>query len=110
MSKDAKALGLTASLTGATVQLFGHVTLVQAYDLSTFAGGYALVALRDTPGKTVAALTTDTELLSLLATGLATGNLIYFIGEKLTAPPTPTGGTWAVEVYGTNQVAVYNMK
>jgi hypothetical protein len=34
------------------VELFGHVNLVEGYDLPSFNGCHALVALRDTPGKT----------------------------------------------------------
>jgi hypothetical protein len=36
-------------LLGSTVELFGHVTLVHGYALTTFIGCYALVALRDPP-------------------------------------------------------------
>jgi hypothetical protein len=39
---------------GPTVELFGHVTLVHGYVLTNFIGCYALVALRDQPGTTVA--------------------------------------------------------
>ena len=89
-------------------ELFGHVTLVEGYALSSFTGCHALVALRDTPGKTVAVLTSEERLQSLLETALATGNLIAFLGYQLTNPPTPRGGTWAVDVYSIDGVILYN--
>jgi len=93
-----------------TVELFGHVTLVEGYALPNYNGCHALVALRDTPGKTVAVLSTQHRLQTLLETALATGNLIAFWGQKLLNPPTPRGGTWAVEVYGIDGVILYSMK
>jgi hypothetical protein len=93
-----------------TVELFGHVTLVEGYALTSFTGCHALVALRDTPGKTVAVLTSEQRLQSLLETALDTGNLIAFLGYKLTNPPTPRGGTWAVDVYSIDGVILYSMK
>ena len=93
-----------------TVELFGHVMLVEGYALPTYSGCHALITLRDTPGKTVAVLTSEPRLQSLLETALATGNLIAFLGQKLANPPTPRGGTWAVEVYSMDGVILYNMK
>ena len=98
-----------AEAAGPLVELFGHVTLVEGYSLPNFNGCHALVALRDTPGKTVAVLTTEHRLQSLLETALATRYLIAFFGRKLTSPPTPRGGTWAVEVYRIDGVILYNM-
>jgi hypothetical protein len=92
------------------VELFGHVTLVEGYAIPAFVGCHALVALRDTPGTTVAVLTSELRLQSLLETALATGNLIAFLGQKLVNPPTPRGGTWSVDVYGIDGVILYNMK
>jgi hypothetical protein len=92
-----------------TVELFGHVTLVEGYDLPNFTGCHALVALRDTPGKTVAVMTTELRLQSLLETALSTGNLIAFWGYKMSAPPTPRGGTWSVDVYAIDGVILYSM-
>jgi hypothetical protein len=92
-----------------TVELFGHVTLVEGYALPSYIGCHALVALRDTPGKTVAVLTSEQRLQSLLETALATGNLIAFWGQKLANPPTPRGGTWMVDVYNIDGVILYNM-
>ncbi len=97
-------------LSGAAVELFGHVTLVEGYDLPGFKGAHALIALRDTPGKTVAVLTQSDKLQSLLETGLATGNLVAFWGRKNASPPTPMGGTWAVDVYDIDAVIVYGSK
>lgn len=102
--------GPFTSVTPSVVELFGHVTLVEGYKLPNFDGCHALVALRDTPGKTVAVLTKDDGLQSLLVTALATGNLIAFWGMKLKNPPTPRGGTWSVEVYSIDGVILYNMK
>ena len=96
-------------MTAPTVELFGHVTLVEGYNLSSYVGCHALVALRDTPGKTVAVMTSEVRLQSLLETALSTGNLIAFWGQKLAAPPTPRGGTWAVDVYNIDGVILYNM-
>lgn len=106
------ARGITVDLShsdAAGVQeLFGHVSLVEGYNLSTFTGCHALVSLRDQPGKTVAVLTAEFRLQSLLEVGLETGNLIAFFGYKMTSPPTPRGGAWSVDVYETNGVILYN--
>jgi hypothetical protein len=96
--------------TVATVELFGHVNLVEGYALNNFTGCHALVALRDTPGKTVAVLTSEPRLQTLLETALATRNLIAFLGQKLSTPPTPRGGTWIVDVYGIDGVILYAMQ
>ena len=93
-----------------TVELFGHVTLVEGYALTNFSGCHALIALRDQPGKTVAVLTTQHRLQTLLETALSTGNLIAFWGQKLTNPPTPRGGIWCIDVYNTDGVILYSMK
>jgi len=93
-----------------TVELFGHVSLVEGYALPNFNGCHALVNLRDTPGKTVAVLTTQHRLQTLLETALSTGNLIAFLGQFLTNPPTPRGGTWAVDVYNIDGIILYSMK
>lgn len=92
------------------VQLFGHVTLVRGYEVPGYAGCHALVGLRDTPGGTVAIMTTALHLQSLLETALATGNLIGFSGYQFEDPPTPLGGTWAVDVYSIYSVILYGMK
>ena len=91
------------------VELFGHVILVEGYALPTYTGCHALVALRDMPGTTVAVMTSEHRLQSLLETALSTGNLIDFWGQKLMNPPTPRGGTWSVDVYGIDGVILYNM-
>jgi hypothetical protein len=92
-----------------TVEMFGHVTLVEGYAIPNYTGCHALVALRDTPGTTVAVLTSEIRLQTLLETALATGNLVAFLGQKLTSPPTPRGGTWSVDVYSIDGVILYNM-
>lgn len=92
-----------------TLELFGHVTLVEGYSVTNFVGCHALVALRDTPGKTVAVITSEQRLQSLLETALATGNLMAFWGQKQANPPTPMGGTWNVDVYSIKAVILYSM-
>jgi hypothetical protein len=54
-------------------------------------------------------LTTEVRLQSLLETALATGNLVDCWSRLLTNPPTPRGGTWAVDVYSIDGVILYNM-
>ncbi|HEV7797882.1 MAG TPA: hypothetical protein VGO73_06990 [Pyrinomonadaceae bacterium] len=99
-----------AAPAGASVELFGHVTLVEGYALPNFLGCHALVFLRDTPNKTVAVLTSAPNLQNLLETALATGNLIAFRGSISSSPPTPLGGTWSLEVYLIDSLILYNMK
>ena len=107
------AAGVAAQIllpTSATVEqeLFGHVTLVEAYALPTFEGCHALVALRDSPGKAVAVITTDHRLQTVLETALQSGKLIDFYGVRLSKPPTPRGGTWGTtEVYQITGVILY---
>ncbi len=88
------------------VELFGHVSLVEGYDLPTYKGCHALVRLRDTQ-KVVAVMTSEQKLQSLLETALSTGNLIAFRGEKMFNPPTPLGGSWGVDVYSIYGVILY---
>jgi hypothetical protein len=95
---------------GPPVELFGHVTLVEGYALPNFLGCHALVALRDTPGKTVAVLSSANNLQTLLQTALSTGNLIAFRGSKPANPPTPLGGTWSVDVYQIDSAILYSYK
>ena len=99
---------VTRSGAGPTVELYGHVTLVQGYCLSSYVGCHALVALRDSPGKTVAVLTSEPRLQSLLECALSTGGLVGFWGHKLKCPSAPLGGTWTVDVYGVDSVIVCN--
>ncbi len=99
-----------AAAAGPSVELFGHVTLVEGYALPNFQGCHALVLLRDTPNKTVAVMTSAHNLQNLLETALATGNLIAFRGSKSSNPPTPLGGTWAVDVYLIDSMILYSMK
>ena len=99
-----------AAPTATSVELFGHVTLVEGYALPNFVGCHALVFLRDTPNKTVAVMTSAPNLQNLLETALATGNLIAFRGSKSATPPAPLGGTWIVDVYLIDSMILYNMK
>lgn len=103
-----KAASSAAAL-AASVQLFGHVTLVEGYVLPNFLGCHALVKLRDTPNKTVAVITSQHNLQTLLETALATRNLIAFRGSKTSTPPTPLGGTWIVDVYLIDNIILYSM-
>ena len=91
-----------------TLELFGHVVLVEGYALPAYHGVHALINLRDTPGKTIAVLTTQQRLQSLLETALATGNLVAVFAQLLSNPPTPRGGTWAVEVHAIDGVILYS--
>lgn len=100
----------TQAPAGQFVEVFGHVFLVEGYALPNFRGCHALVALRDTQGANVVVLTTEQNLQSLLETALATGNLIAFLGQKLSNPPTPRGGTWSYDVYGIDGVILYGGK
>ena len=93
----------------ATVELFGHVTLVEGYALPSYVGCHALIALRDTP-ETIAVLTTEQRLQSLLETALITGNLVDLWAQKLSNPPNPRGGTWDEDVYNIDGVILYDMK
>jgi hypothetical protein len=100
--------GVAAAQGSTSVELFGHVTLVEVYALPTFEGCHALVALRDSPGKTVAVLTTSHRVQTALETALQSGALIAYHGNRLLNPPTPAGGTWGTtEVYQIDEVIVY---
>lgn len=104
-------------LPGPSKQLFGHVTLIQSYDIRpgmpgkypNYQGTWALVSLRDQPGKTVAVITTNDKLRSALELALATGKLMYFSGRQDFTPYMPLGGTTSLEVYEIYEVTVYNM-
>ena len=100
--------GAAAKPVAPTAELFGHVTLVEGYALPGYNGVHALIALRDTPGKTIAVMTTQQRLQTLLETALSTGNLVAVFGQLLTHPPTPRGGTWALEVYSIDGVILYS--
>jgi len=82
-------IDISQGLTGNMVELFGHVTLVQGYARPNFVGCHALIALRDTPGKTIA-------------------NLVAVWARKYTDPPSPRGGTWNTDVYYIDGVILYD--
>ncbi|HWR09546.1 hypothetical protein [Sporomusa sp.] len=90
------------------VQQFGHVTLINCYALSNSC--YAVVELRDPPGKTIVVRSSEQRLQSLLETALATGNLIAFVGQTVFVQSPPRGGTWNMEVYSIDEVTLYNKK
>ena len=105
--KLSKLAPIKAKALKSTIQLFGHVILVQSYAVLSGDTGYCLVRLRDEP-RTVAVFTDEPHMYGTMRTGLETGNLITFVGELLTNPPTPTGGSWAVDVYSPTSFAVYS--
>lgn len=90
------------------VQLYGHITLINCYANSNSI--YAVVELRDTPGKSIVVRTSEPRLQSLLETALATGNHISFVGQGVIVQSPPRGGTWNMEVYSIDEVTVYNKK
>jgi hypothetical protein len=104
------------NLQGPNQQLFGHVILVQAYDIRPgmpgtypdYRGTRALVALRDQPGTVVAVVSQDDKLRGALELALATGYLMYFSGRQDFTPYMPLGGTTTVDVYDIYEVTVYN--
>ncbi|HQR12428.1 MAG TPA: hypothetical protein PLW68_13970 [Casimicrobiaceae bacterium] len=100
--------GASRAIAAPTVELFGHVTLVEGYALPNYHGCHALIALRDVPNQTIAVLTTQHRLQTLLETALATGNLVDCWAKRLTNPPTPRGGTWAVDVYSIDGLILYS--
>ena len=89
------------------MELFGHVTLVEGYDLPRFKGCHALIELRDQAGKTVAVLTESLRLQALLESALRSGHLIAVDGKRLVDPPSPAGGKWGVDVYSADRVILY---
>jgi hypothetical protein len=99
-----------APLAAPTQELFGHVTLVETYSLANYSGIHALIALRDTPGKTIAILTVEQRHQTALQTALSTGYLVAIFAQRLVNPPTPRGGSWAVEVYSIDGVILYSFK
>ena len=101
-------LGGSAPPTAERVELFGHVLLVQAYDRAEYSGCHAMVELRDTPGTKVVVMTTAPHLQSLLETAIATGYLMFFTGWKDPAPPTPSSGTWSLDVYQIDSLGAYS--
>jgi hypothetical protein len=92
----------------APVELFGHVVHVERHALTNFDGAHALVELCNSPGGTVAVLTTQMRLQGLLQSALSSGNLIAFQGARLAIPPAPRNGAWAVDVYTLDGVTLYS--
>ena len=90
-------------------QLFGHVTLVQGYDVPKYHGCHALIKLRDS-NQTIAVMTRSHRLQTVLETGLATGNLVGLWGHRPAKPISPMGGTWGVKVYYIRSVLLYKTK
>jgi hypothetical protein len=89
---------------------FGHVRMVESVVVPSYAGCWAVVLLRDTPGKLVGLVTTEQRLQSLLETALATGNLIEFGGRLLSSLPWPPGTIADVDAYSITGVKLYSFK
>ena len=87
---------------------YGHVRLVEGIVLPSFVGCWAVVVLRDTPGKEVGLITTEQRLQSLLETALATGFLIEFGGHSVATLPWAPGAAADVDMYKVTGVTVYN--
>ncbi|MCM0760540.1 MULTISPECIES: hypothetical protein [Sporomusa] len=88
------------------VQLSGHVTLINCYAPSNSC--YAVIELREPPGKAIVVRTSEQKLQSLLETALATGKLISFVGQNVMIASPPRGGTWNMEVYAIDEITLYN--
>ena len=73
-------------------QLFGHVVLMKGIDHSGMKTCRASILLKPPDSKQVGVLTPETHLQTLLATGLATGNLVDVLAK---ARPIPTEGPFA---------------
>ncbi|HYL14182.1 MAG TPA: hypothetical protein VEV41_14160 [Terriglobales bacterium] len=89
------------------MELFGHVSLVEGYNLPKFKGCHALIEVRDEPGKTVAVLTDSGRLQTLLEAALGSGHLVAVDGKKMAHPPCPAGGKWGVDVYSADRIILY---
>jgi hypothetical protein len=89
---------------------FGHVRLVEGIVLPSFVGCWAVVGLRDTPGKEVGLITTEQRLQSLLETALATGNLLEFGGHQDARLPWASGAVADIDVYKITGVTLYSFK
>jgi hypothetical protein len=94
----------------APVELFGHVRLVETHGLANFDGAHAVIELRDHPGVTVAVLTKQYRLQSLLESAVTSGNLVGFMGTLLPIPPAPRSGDWAMDVYSIEGVTLYSAR
>lgn len=88
-------------------QLFGHIVLIETYDVSGFKGIHAKMELRDYK-ETIILLTKSKRLQTTLETALATGNLIFFWGVEWPDAPNPIGGTWLFKVYKPSVICIYD--
>lgn len=103
--------GVFQNLSDHTVQLFGHVTLVNGYDSDMYKGCHALIRLRG-ENKTVAVLTEAHGLQTLLESALVGNKLVSVHAFKYTIPPTVSEGSWnpGTEVYLLERVILYNQR
>jgi hypothetical protein len=93
-----------------TVQLFGHVTLVNGYDSDMYKGCHALIKLRG-ENKTIAVLTEAHHMQTLMESALVGNKLVSVHAFKYSIPPTVSPGSWnpGLEVYLLERAILYNM-
>ncbi|WP_021169089.1 hypothetical protein SOV_38870 [Sporomusa ovata DSM 2662] len=84
-----------------TVQLSGHVKLVDSYY-------YAVVELSNPTGKQVVVKYSDQSLHSLLQSALLSHNVVTFVGQNVGVSSPPRGGTWNMSVYNIDEVTLYD--
>lgn len=89
-------------------QYFGHIILIETYDVPGFKGIHALMRLRDYRDTTFILLTKSKRLQTTLETALTTGHLMFFWGEEWPDAPNPIGGTWLYKVYKPSVIAIYD--
>ncbi len=89
-----------------TTQLFGRVTLVQAYDSDMFVGCHALLKLRD-EDKTIAVISSAPQMQTLMESALLGNKLVSVHAFRYTVPPAVSPGTWNVEVYLLERAIMY---
>jgi hypothetical protein len=90
---------------GPRVPLFGYVRLIAANTIPGYTDFYAIVDLRDTPGKAVAVITSEQKLQNALHTAFVTGNLIEMLVRQYVKNPG-----FDVDAYSIETVTVYPNK
>ena len=101
---------IVQNLSENTVQLFGHVTLVNGYDSDMYKGCHALIKLRG-ENRTIAVLTESHRLQTLMESALVGNKLVSVHAFKYSIPPTVSDGSWTTgtEVYLLERAILYNM-
>ncbi len=99
------------NLSDHTVQLFGHVTLVNGYDSDMYKGCHALIKLRG-ENKTIAVLTEAHRMQTLLQSALVGNKLVSVHAFRYSIPPTVSPGSWnaGMEVYLLERAILYNQR